>query len=507
VLKVEDYEAMRRAYFREGLSVRQIAQQYHHGRVVVRKALAEAEPQGYLLQAPREAPVLGPYKLRIGELLDESDRQRRKQRYTAHNIYQQIQQEGYAGSEISVRRYVGKQRLARQSRRAFLPLAFEPGQDAQADWGEAEVEMAGVRIMVQFFAMRLNHSRARFVIAFPFQKQEAFFEGHVQAFRFFGGVPHRITYDNLKTAVLQVLKGHNRREQQAFTGFRSHYLFDSYFCMPGQGHEKGGIESDVGFDQRNFFAPIPKVASFAELNAYLGQACLANAERRVRGADQTVAEQWADEKACLLPLPMTDFQACTTHVVKANPYSQVVFETNRYSVPTKHLADALVLRAYVFRVEILALDAIIATHPRCLGREQDILEPLHYLQLLAQRPGAFEHALPMRRWRAQWSEVYEQLLQQLRATWPDGRGLREFLAILKLHLDHPAERVEQAIRAALALGAVHLDGVALCLRQLETPQDAPAALDLSGYPQLQNVGAQPVNLGQYDRLLVSADGR
>jgi len=176
-------------------------------------------------------------------------------------------------------------------------------------------------------------------------------------------------------------------------------------------------------------------------------------------------------------------------------------------VPTEHVGDSLVLRAYVFRVEILALDVVIANHPRCLGREQDILDPLHYLKLLAQRPGAFEHAIPMRRWRAQWSEVYERLLQQLRAAWPDGRGLREFLAILKLHLDHPAEHVEQAIRAALALGAAHLDGVELCLRQLETSQDAPAALDLSGYPQLQEIGVQPVNLSQYDRLLASAGGR
>jgi transposase len=507
MLKVEDYEAMRRAYFLEGRSVRQIAERFHHGRVVVRKALGEAEPKAYAGPAVRAAPVLGAYKTRIQALLDESDKQRRKQRYTAYNIYKQIQAEGYAGSAVTVRCYIGQQRRERKARPAFLPLEFDPGQDAQADWGEAEVELAGERIMVQFFAMRLNHSRARFVIAFPFQKQEAFFEGHIQAFRFFGGVPHRITYDNLKTAVFQVLKGHNRREQQAFTGFRSHYLFDSYYCMPAQGHEKGGIESDVGFDQRNFFSPLPKVGSFAELNAYLQQACLENAQRRVRGAEHTVAEQWEAEKALLLPLPTTDYKACTTRTVKANPYSQVVFETNRYSVPTEHLADALVLRAYVFRIEILALDTVIASHARCLGREQDVLDPLHYLKLLAQRPGAFEHAIPMRRWRAQWPAVYERLLKQLRALWPDGRGLREFLAILKLHLDHPADLVEQAIQAALALGAVHLDGVELCLRQLEAPQDQPVALDLSGYPALHGIGAQPVNLRQYDLLLASANGR
>ena len=507
MLKVEDYEAMRRAYFLEEQSVRQIAQRFHHGRVVVRKALGEAAPKAYAGPGVRPAPVLGAYKTRIQALLDESDQQPRKQRYTAHTIYQQILQDGYAGSEVTVRCYIGQQRRERKARPAFLPLEFDPGQDAQADWGEAVVELAGERVTVQFLAMRLNHSRARFVIAFPFQKQEAFFEGHIQAFRFFGGVPHRITYDNLKTAVFQVLKGHNRREQQAFTGFRSHYLFDSHYCTPAQGHEKGGVESDVGFDQRNFFAPLLKVGSFAELNAYLGQACLANAERRVRGADQTVAEQWQAEKARLLPRPTHDYQACTTHAVKANPYSQVVFETNRYSVPTEHLRAALVLRAYVFRIEILALDAVIATHLRCLGREQDILDPLHYLKLLAQRPGAFEHAIPLRRWRAQWPAVYERLLQQLRALWPDGRGLREFLAILKLHLDHPADLVEQAIRAALALGAGHLDGVELCLRQLEAPQAQPVALDLSGYPGLQGIGVQPVNLRQYDLLLAADHGR
>ena len=249
------------------------------------------------------------------------------------------------------------------------------------------------------------------------------------------------------------------------------------------------------------------MASYAELNAQLRQACRDNAQRRVRGATQTVAELWQAEQSQLLPLPLHDYPACTTHTVKPNPYSQVVFETNRYSVPTQHLDAPLVLRAYPFRIEILAQAAVVASHVRCLGREQDVLDPLHYLPLLAQRPGAFEHAIPMRRWRAQWPAVYEHLLQRLQAAWPDGRGLREFLAILKLHLDYPADQVEQAIQTALALGAVHLDGVALCLRQLVAPEPPPAVLDLSRQPQLQAIGQQPVDLRQYDLLLAPAGGR
>ena len=507
MLQVEDYEEMRRAYFRDKLSIREIAKRFHHGRPVVRKALAEAEPRPYTLETVRTAPVLGPYMQRIAELLEESDRQPAKQRYTGHTIFKMLEKEHYAGAEVTVRRYVGQQRQAKRTRQAYLPLEFDPGQDGQVDWGEAVVELNGERVTVQVFVMRLNHSKARFCMAFPFQKQEAFFEGHIQALHFFGGVPHRITYDNLKTAVFEILKGHNRREQRAFTAFRSHYLFDSYYCTPGQGHEKGGVESDIGFAQRNFLAPMPKVASFAELNAQLRQACLDNAQRLVRGEEQSVAEKWQAEQTALLPLPATDHKACTTHAVKPNPYSQVVFETNRYSVPTNHIDDALVLRAYPFRIEILAQEAVIASHVRCLGREQDVLEPLHYLRLLVQRPGAFEHAIPMRRWRAQWPEVYERLLQRLQAAWPDGRGLREFLAILKLHLDHPADLVEQAIRAALELGAVHLDGVELCLRQLAAPQEPAKVLDLSRYPHLQSIGSQPVNLRQYDSLLASAGGR
>ena len=129
-------------------------------------------------------------------------------------------------------------------------------------WPEYEIK-------VQFFVMRLNYSRVRFVKAYPFQKQEAFLEAHEFGFHFNGGVPHRITYDNLKTAVFKILEGHNRQEQEAFKAFRSYYLFDSRYCTPAQGHEKGGVESDVGYAQRNFFSPIPRVNSYEELESTL----------------------------------------------------------------------------------------------------------------------------------------------------------------------------------------------------------------------------------------------
>ena len=133
--------------------------------------------------------------------------------------------------------------------------------------------------------------------------------------------------------------------------------------------------------------------------------------------------------------------------------------------------------------------------------KQDVIEPLHYLPLLEQRPGAFEHAIPVRRWRKRWPKDYEHLLEKMCERWPDGRGVREFIAVLKLHQDHPPERIEKAVRLALELGATHLDGVQLCLRQLQETANTPSPLDLSDHPHLAQIGNQPVNLQQYDQLL------
>jgi transposase len=497
---VDDYEEIRKAYYVERLSIRAISRQLGHSRKVIRKALEHAEPKGYQRKKPHTAPKIAPYQSRIEELIKESEQMPRKQRYTGHKIYQLLQMEGYRGSESNLHRYVSLQRRARKQRSAYLPLEFDVGQDAQVDWGEAQAEINGVRQTVQMFVMRLNYSKARFVAAFPFQKQEAFFEGHIQAFHFFGGVPRRITYDNLKTAVFRILEGHHRQEQRAFSAFRSHYLFESHYCTPAQGHEKGGVESDVGYAQRNFFAPIPNAKDFAELNAMLHQACLNDMQRNTRGENRSVAEVWQSEQSSLLPLDGHDFPACRHHLATVNPYSQVVFETNRYSVPSEYVGQQLPLRAYPFRVEVLSATAVIAEHPRCFEREQDILNPLHYLGLLEQRPGAFEYALPVRQWRQKWMPEYEKMLDLLRKNKPDGSGVREFVSILKLHRDHPAEMVDRAVKQALDLGAAHLDGVQLCLRQLLSPQQSLPTLALD-HPKLVAVGGQPIRLEQYNQLL------
>lgn len=504
MISVEEREELRRAYFIEHKSVRQIARELKVARKTVRKAIAAAEPVPYTLSAPRPSPVLGPYKALIDELLAAAEKMPRKQRYTGHKIFEQLVAEGYAGAESSVRVYIGQRRREKRRPQVFVPLEFDPGTDAQVDWGECEVQLAGAAVTVQFFCMRLSYSRRMFVMAFPTQSQVAFFEGHVQAFRYFGGVPQRLSYDNLKAAVQEILKGHNRREQQAFVVFRSHYLFDSHFCTVGQGHEKGGVEHGVGYARRNYLVPIPVVNSYQELNQLLLERCQHDDNRIVDGQTLTIGEAWALERPHLLPLPREDFRCCVTRPVALTPYSQVEFETNRYSLPADKVERNLVLRAYAFRVEVLYQEEVLATHLRCYGRNQDVFDPLHYLPLLEQRPGAFEHAKPLRRWRNAWPPSYEQLLAALRAEDTDGRSVREFVRVLKLHQQYSAELVEQGVKLALQYGSIHADGVELCIRQQLNPEARRPALDLSGHPQLTRLASYDAtpDVQCYNRLLV-----
>lgn len=188
---------------------------------------------------------------------------------------------------------------------------------------------------------------------------------------------------------------------------------------------------------------------------------------------------------------------------RLNGYSQVEVDTNRYSVPTDRATPEMRVKLYPFEIKIYRPDEpkAVAVHPRCYGLKQDILEPLHYLPLLVQRPGALNHAKPIRQWRSNWPQAYEKLLSELQRRYPDGAGVRQFIQVLQLHQHHPAELVEQAVTQALEHHCPHADGIQLCLRQLAQSEPTPVTLDLSDHPKLVGVGQQPVRLDHYDHLL------
>jgi len=198
MLTVEEYEKIRRAHYIEQKSIRQIAREQGHSRKTVKKALASGGPGRYTQKSAREAPVLGPYKERIEALLVEA-----QQNATQATLHQPQDLRNHARcrlqrSEPGIRRYIGRGDANTRHLRCICRWKYEPGADAQADWGEGLVVMNGTALTVQLFSMRLCYSRRLFVMAFPNQKMESFLEAQVSAFHFFEGVPHRISYDNLK---------------------------------------------------------------------------------------------------------------------------------------------------------------------------------------------------------------------------------------------------------------------------------------------------------------------
>src|SRR5712692_791051 len=226
-----------------------------------------------------------------------------------------------------LRQYVSARRRTKETPQVFLPLEFEPGQDAQVDWGEAVVDISGQKQKVQFFVMHLCYSRRTFAACFPSQNQESFFWAHIQAFRHFGGVPHRISYDNRASAVKLILdktkkRGRTRQENRSFTSFRGYYLFESHFCTIAKGNEKGGVEGSVGYTRRNFMVPLPTATSFEDLNQQVLKRCLQEDARTVARETQTIGEAWEKERSLLLPLPPSDYECCDMVTVRLNPYSQ-----------------------------------------------------------------------------------------------------------------------------------------------------------------------------------------
>ncbi len=248
--------------------------------------------------------------------------------------------------------------------------------------------------------------------------------------------------------------------------------------------------------------PIPHVASFEELNLSLLQSCLKDDQRRVSRQSESIGQMWEREHPVLRSLPPYVYECCVTTSARLNGYSMIVYETNRYSAPVNRAKREVIVKAYPFHLEILDGTTLLARHPRSYQREQDLFEPLHYLPLLEQRPGAFDYAKPMRQWRKDWPESYHQMVRVLREKWPEGgRGVQEVVRVLRLHEQYPAHLVQQAIEQALAFGCPHLDGVLHCLHQLSDNAPVLPSLLLDDHARLQTVGNQPLDLHQYDHLL------
>jgi transposase len=273
---VELFEQIRREYEFGVGTIRAVAHKLGVHRRMVRQALMNAEPPARR-RTERERPVIGPLRPFIDAILETDRSAPRKQRHTAHRIYERIRSElpEHRVAEATVRVYVRqrKHELGWSIRETCVPQNYAPGQEGQVDWYEAWAELAGQQVKLQMFALRSMASGAAFHRAYQRATQQAFLETHEQAFHYFGGVFWLLRYDNLKSAVKQILRGHRREETTRFIAFRSHWRFQSEFCTPEEPHEKGGIEGEAGYFRCNHWVPLPQARDLEDLNAQLLTTC------------------------------------------------------------------------------------------------------------------------------------------------------------------------------------------------------------------------------------------
>ena len=491
---------IRHAVLVEGKSRRQVAQELGCSRNTVRKMLEGSEPPRYQLSQPRASPVLGPYKQLLQQWVEEDRHKTKKYRRTAKRMYELLEDEhGYTGAASTVRAYVGRLRV-KAKKQLYVPLAYAPGETGQLDFGEGEVVIAGRKETAHLFIMWLGYSSAPFVQAYPAETQEVFFTGHVAAFDFHGGVPQEIWYDNLTTAVQKVLKGRDRKEQESFISFRTHYLFKAEFCNPASGWEKGGVEGRVGYVRRNWLVGAGEFESWTALNEYLLERCRREQQRTLRGRSESIGARLAAEREALRPLPSHPYPCCKTVATSANHLSLVTYATNRYSVPVDQAHEKLTVRAYVDRIEISVGTEIIAVHERCWEREQDRLNPYHYLPLLARKPRAFAHAQAIREWRTSWPVVFDLYFEELKQRYPTAEATRRFIEVLKLGEIYSEGQLADALDEALTRGCLDTADVGELLRRM-TEGPVRRTTTLVDYPHLAAIQVKEPDLRCFDHLL------
>jgi transposase len=495
MFKVELYGRVRRAVLVEGRSQRGVAREFGIARKTIQKMLRYSVPPGYQRQQAVKRPKLGPWLGVIDAILEEDKTRPAKQRHTAKRIFERLKAEqGFCGGYTIVKDYVHRAEL--RSREMFVPLRHAPG-EAQADFGEALVVVAGVEQKAHFLAMDLPHSDDGFVVAFPAETTEAFLEGHVRAFAYFEGVPRRILYDNTKIAVAKILGGEERQKTRAFSELQSHYLFAAKFGRPAKGNDKGKVEGLVGYARRNFMVPIPRVSSWDELNVHLEAQCRQRRERRLRGHRETIGERFERDRETFLPLPGSPYEACEKVATRVSSLALVRYRGNDYSAPTSYGHRDVLVKGYVHEVVIACGSDVIARHPRSYERAAVIFDPLHYLALIEQKTRALDQAAPLVGW--QLPECFPTLRRLLEARLRK-HGSREYVQVLRLLETFSMAEVTRAIEDALQLGTISFDAVKhLLLCRIE---QRPPRLDMENYPHLPLAQVRTTQASDYMTLLV-----
>lgn len=483
----------------EGMSQREAARHFGISRDSVQKMLAYSVPPGYRRKAPIKRPKLDGFTEIIDAWLEEDRGVPRKQRHTAKRVFERLRDEhGFTGGYTIVKDYIREH--DRRSREMFVPLAHAPGH-AQADFGEAMVIIDGVEQKAHFFAFDLPHSDACYIRAYPAATSEAWVDGHVHAFGFFGRVPVSVLYDNDRCLVAQILPDGTRKRARLFSGFLSHYLLRDRYGRPGKGNDKGSVEGLVGYARRNFMVPVPRFPSWEAFNASLEEQCRKRQGDVLRGHTETIGTRLDRDLEVMSALPPAPFDACDQASGRVTSQALVRYKTNDYSVPVAYGHRDVWLRGYVDEVAIGCGGDLIARHPRSYEREDVVFDPVHYLPLIEKKINALDQAAPLTGW-----ELPPEFatLRRLMEAHMLKAGRREFVQVLRLLEAFEVDDLHAAVKTALRMGAIGFDAVKhLVLCQVEK---RPPKLDLDVYPYLPRAEVGKTSAASY-MCLISEEAR
>lgn len=495
MLCVETIGKIRRRRLVDGESISSIARDLRLSRNTVKRALRfEGEAFEYR-RGKQPRPKLGPFLQILDEWLEAEEKLPAREQRTAQRIYEALRLEGYSGGPDTVRRHMRRFERRRHSvATAFIPLSFSPGEAYQFDFSHEHVELGGIEQVVKVAHMRLCHSRAFFLVAYPRESQEMVFDAHARAFAFLGGVARRGIYDNMKPAVDAIFVGRERNYNRRFLVMCNHYLVEPTACTPAAGWEKGQVENQVGNVREWVFTPKLRFADLAELNAHLTARCLELARERTH-PEQThrrIVEVWEEERALLRAMP-EPFNGYAEKSCRISATCLVSFDHNRYSVECRHVGQVATVRAYAERIVVLCAGELIGEHARCFGQGRTIYNPWHYVAALERKPGALRNGAPFKDWNlpAAMTRLRERLAKH-------SGGDRQFVEVLSMVALYGLEAVSEACADALEEQVVTSAHVVNLLHRTISSARTP----LLQVPEALKLSVEPAaNCGRYDRLL------
>jgi hypothetical protein len=360
----------------------------------------------------------------------------------------------------------------------------------------------GERQKLFVFCMRSMASGGAFHQTYPHATQQAFLEAHELAFRYFGGAFELLRYDNLSSAVKKILRGQRREENERFTAFRSHWGFQSDFCNPARGNEKGGVEGEQGYFRRNHLVPLPQARDLEQLNELLREASKEEEQRVIAGRAQSIGAAMTIEREHLQPLAEEGFDLAAVSFPVVNSSGTVNVLTNFYSAPLTP-GRKVEAKAYAAYVEIWHEGRCVARHERCFSRQQKVLNLEHYLDVLAKKPGALAGSIALEQWRTQgrWPESFDRFWEKLQQRRGRQDGTRAMVEVLLLGRKYGYEPMRRVIEQALSLGGSDVAIILYLLEAERSEQRTPAVPLQVGW--LDQYERPLPTLHNYDRLLTA----